>query len=224
MDKKRRRIHVGAGGRLPRWVTDEINLSTPKPRRQAAIRELELGLRQFADDRFDAAYRTLTKAKKLAPQAPTIRELLGLAAYNTERWQEALRELRTYRRMTGDTTHMAVEMDCLRAMGREADVEKTWNLFRELGGSREADDEARVVYGSYLADKGRLAEAWAVVKPGRLVAHPPESTLRRWAVAARVAAESGRGDAARRILDAIRTAGDQPWLADLEALVDRYVS
>jgi|FLYL01.1.fsa_nt_gi lipopolysaccharide biosynthesis regulator YciM len=224
MDKKRRRIHVGAGGRLPRWVTDEINLSTPKPRRQAAIRELELGLRQFADDRLDAAYRTLTKAKKLAPQAPTIRELLGLAAYNTERWQEALRELRTYRRMTGDTTHMAVEMDCLRAMGREADVEKTWNLFRELGGSREADDEARVVYGSYLADKGRLAEAWAVVKPGRLVAHPPESTLRRWAVAARVAAESGRGDAARRILDAIRSGGDQPWLADLEALVDRYVS
>jgi hypothetical protein len=214
---RRRRIAVHPGASLPKWVREEILRSTPKERREPAIAELTKGLSAYAEERYRQAVTALRKAKGLAPRAATIRELLGLASYHAGEWEEGLRELRTFRRLTGDTTHMAVELDCLRGLGRSGDVDKTWETFRELGGSREADDEARVVYASHLLDSGRVAEAWQVVKPGRLSPDAPPSALRRWAVAAKVASEAGDADAARRLVKAIRDADpDVPWLADLE--------
>ena len=205
------------GGQLPKWVREEILRSTPKERRDPAITELTRGLSAFADDRHRQALAALRKAKGLAPRAPTIRELLGLSAYHSRAWEEALRELRTFRRITGDTTHMAVEMDTLRALGRDEDIDKTWDRFTELGGSRAAEDEIRVVYASHLLDRGRTADAWKIVKPGRLTVDAPESTLRIWAVAARVASESGDRETARKLVDAIRKASpDVPWLPDVE--------
>ena len=118
----------------------------------------------------------------------------------------ALSELRTFRRLTGDTTHMPVEMDSLRALGRVDDVTKTWELWRELGGSRQTEDEARVVYASFLLDQGEARKAWTVIKPGKLIAQPGESELRRWYVAARVAAALDDHDAGRRLMQAVEKA------------------
>jgi hypothetical protein len=129
--------------------------------------------------------------------------MLGLSAYHTGQWEEALRELRTFRRLTGDVMHMPVEMDCLRALGRKADVTKTWELLNELDISATVGHEARVVYASFLLDEGKAREAWQVIKPGRLVASPSPGELRRWFVAARVALEAGDKDAARRLLAAL---------------------
>lgn len=210
-------ITAAAGGQLPKWVRDEILRSTPKERRDPAINELQTGLNHYADERFRQALNALRRAKALAPRAATIRELLGLSAYHLDEWEEALRELRTFRRLTGETTQLPVEMDCLRALGRHADVEKTWNQFKEVGGSRDTDDEARVVYASHLLDRGLVSEAWSVIKPGRLIADPPVSALRRWAVAARVAAAAGDHDSARKLVDAIRDREPSlPWLEELE--------
>jgi Flp pilus assembly protein TadD len=198
-------------------VREEITRSAPKERRDPALGELAAGLSAFAEERYGAAAGALRKAKSLAPRSATIRELLGLATYHLESWEEALRELRTFRRLAGDTEHLAVEMDCLRALGRDRDVEKVWDVLAERGATREAEDELRVVYASFLVDRGRVAEAWDVIRPGRLVADPAESTLRRWAVAARVAATSGDRQAAGKLIDAIRRAdADIEWLADLE--------
>jgi hypothetical protein len=175
-------------------------------------------LTAFADERFRQSAVALRKAKALAPRSSTVRELLGLSAYQLEAWEEALRELRTFRRLTGETSHMAVEIDCLRALGRDRDIEKAWETFGELGGDREAEDEIRVVYASHLLDQGRVAAAWKVIKPGRLVADPTESTLRRWAVAARVAAAAGDTPTATTVLTAIRrSGGGLTWLSDLES-------
>lgn len=56
-----------------------------------------------------------------------------------------------------------------------------------------------------------------MIKPGRLVADPPEGTLRRWAVAARVAAAAGDQDSTRKLVEAIRDrAPEIPWLEELE--------
>jgi predicted Zn-dependent protease len=174
------------------------------------------GLENFADERFRQAASSLRRAKDLAPRAATVRELLGLSYYQLEQWKDALAELKTFRRMTGETTHMAVEMDCLRALGRPGDVEKTWDNFEELGGERDTEDELRVVYASHLMDLGRISEAWRVIKPGRLIANPPEAMVRRWAVAARVAHEAGDDGAARTLYDNIKkNAGSVPWLDDL---------
>lgn len=183
-------------------MKDEIQRSTPKDRRDPAINHLAKAVQSYADERYPAALPDLRKAKLLAPRSSTVRELLGLAAYNTGAWEEALRELRTFRRITGDVIHMAVEMDCLRALNRGGDVTKTWELLNDLE-PKSVSHEARVVYASYLLDAGRPRDAWTVIKPGRLIAAPSAGELRRWFVAARVAIAAGDKDAARRIIAAL---------------------
>jgi hypothetical protein len=160
-------------------------------------------MQSFADERYPAALPELRKAKKLAPRSSTVRELLGLSAYRSGAWEEALRELRTFRRITGDLLHMPVEMDCLRALGKGQDVVKTWERLQSHDISPMINHEARVVYASFLLDEGRPLDAWPVIKPGRLVASPSPGEVRRWYVAARVALEAGDKDAARRILAAL---------------------
>ncbi len=190
-------------GQLPKWVRDEIIRSTPKDRREPALGHLAKGMQSFADERYPSALPELRKAKKLAPRSSTVRELLGLSAYRSGVWEEALRELRTFRRITGDLIHMPVEMDCLRALGKGEDVVKTWERLQSHDISPTINHEARVVYASYLLDEGRPLDAWPVIKPGRLVASPSPGEIRRWYVAARVALEAGDKDAARRIVAAL---------------------
>lgn len=164
---------------------------------------LEQATQAFADDRYPAAVAELRKAKKLSPRAATIRELLGLSAYRAENWEEALRELRTFRRLTGDLIHYPVEMDCLRALGRADDVVKAWEKLKDYEVSQMVNHEARVVYASFLLDQGRARDAWPVIKPGRLVSSPTEGELRRWYVAARVALAAGDPGAARKLVSAL---------------------
>lgn len=190
-------------GQLPKWVRDEIVRSTPKDRRDPALAHLAKAMGEFADERYRAALPELRKAKKLSPRSSVVRELLGLSAYRSGQWEEALRELRTFRRITGDLMHMPVEMDCLRALDRPDDVIKTWERLQTHDLSPAVNHEARVVYGSFLLDQGKPREAWPIVKPARLIASPSEAELRRWYVAARVALEAGDKEAARRIVAAL---------------------
>lgn len=172
----------------------------------------------YAAGKYGQARPKLEEAKKLSPRTATIRELLALTNYHLERWEPALQELRTFRRISGETTHMAVEMDCLRALDRPADVEKTWQLLGELGGSKEARSEARVVYASHLIDQGRARDAWAIVDPKRIERNVPEHTLREWFVAARAAAAAGDPDAAERLLSAIESEDPEfPGIGDVRS-------
>jgi tetratricopeptide (TPR) repeat protein len=218
-DSRPRTITAAPEGTLPRWVRDEVIRATPKDRRDAAVRQLELGIAHYADERYKRAIDHLGQAKALAPQSSIIRELLGLSAYYAEQWLPALQELRAFRRFTGETMHMPVEMDALRALGRPADVDKTWELFAELGGDRDTQREAAVVYASHLLDQGRIAEAWRIIKPGRLVSPAAESEVRRWFVAARVAMAAGDKEAASRLIAAV--AREDPALPGLAELQDQ---
>ncbi len=191
------------GGQLPKWVRDEILRSTPKDRREPAIHHLGKAMEFYADERYPAALGDLRKAKTLSPRSSTIRELLGLSAYRSGQWEEGLRELRTFRRITGDLIHYPVEMDCLRGLGRDSDVIRAWERFGEFDVSATINHEARVVYASFLLDQGRARDAWPIIKPGRLVASPSPGEIRRWFVAARVALAAGDQDAARRIIAAL---------------------
>lgn len=188
-----------SGGDLPKWIRDEVYRSTPKDRRDATLVLLTEAADAFADGRFPKAYGRLIKAKQISSRTPTIRELLGLTSYRMSQWDEALRELRAYRRIAGDTTHMPVEMDCLRALKRGSDVEKVWALYEELGGLSSTDCEMRVVYASHLLDKGDPRGAWKVANPGRLKNDAREWDLRQWYVAARAAAALGDKDTARQL-------------------------
>lgn len=216
--EQRKSITSVPAGELPRWVREEITRTAPKARREPALNHLARAVGEFADERFGASLDQLQQAKKLAPQAATIRELLGLSAYHLERWDLALRELRTFRRISGESTQVPVELDCLRALGRTEDVEKTFRQLKDMDTRPETEDEARVVFASSLLERGLVTDAWKIIKPGRLVANPRPSALRRWYVASRVAVAAGDLDAAVRLADAIADQdGDFPGLADLRA-------
>ena len=145
----------------------------------------------FVGGRYAKARHHAEEAKALAPRLPAIREVLGLAAYRMGRWDQALTELRTYRRLSGDTTHLPVEMDVLRALERPEEVEATHALLRRLGGSPATLDEGKVVYASFLLDRDRAREAWELTRPSSLKASPTDGDLRVWYVAARAAARLG---------------------------------
>lgn len=215
----RRRAWV-ADGDLPRWIQDEVARVTAKARIPATLELLQSAARSFVAGRYGKALRDAEQAKELSPRDATIRELLGLSAYRLGRWELALRELRTFRRLAGDTTHMPVEMDVLRALERPDAVEDAWATFRRLGGDRFTDLEARVVYGSFLLDRGDARKSWQITGPKRLVNDPSESDLRVWYVASRAAARLGDEATARRLFEAIQTADPAfPGLDELEATV-----
>lgn len=191
---------------------------TPHSRVGLAAQELEEAAVAFVGGRYAKAQRHAEEAKGLAPRFPLIREVLGLAAYRMGRWEQALSELRTYRRLSGDTTHLPVEMDVLRALERDDEVEAAYALLRRLGGSRGTLDEGRVVYGSFLLDRDRAQQAWELTRPAALKASPSDGELRVWYVAARAAARLGDRSGSRRLYQAILEADPGfPGLDELEA-------
>lgn len=206
---------------LPKWVREEINRSTPKDRREPTIRLLGEAAHHYGAGKYQQALPKLIEAKKLSSATATIRELLGLSHYHLGQWDKALQEFRTFRRLSGETQNMPAEMDCLRALDRPADVEKTWKLFNELGGAAPDKSEARVVYASFLLDVGRARDAWSVIAPKRIGTDAPDYALREWYVAARAANELGDSGAATKLANAIEKRDPQfPGLGELRDAID----
>jgi uncharacterized protein HemY len=207
---------------LPRWVVEALIRVTPDRRVSAALEELGEASSALSEGRFHQALRHAKRAKELTPRDATVREVLGLAAYRVGDWNEALRELRTYRRFTGEATHLPVEMDALRAMGRDDDVVQAWSQLGELEARSGVQKEGLVVYASFLLDRGRVREAQTLTSPRRLVANPQEADLRVWYVAARAAALGGDAAEARRLRDAILVA--DPGFPGMEELDSEIAS
>lgn len=68
----------------------------------------------------EEAFNHALAASRRGGRLAVVREAVGLAAYAAGDYDEALRELRTYRRISGDNTHLPVQADCLRGLGRPA--------------------------------------------------------------------------------------------------------
>lgn len=66
----------------------------------------------------ELAYEHAQEAVRRAGRVDIVREAAGLTAYSTGRFAEALRELRTVRRLNGSSEHLAVMADCERGLGR----------------------------------------------------------------------------------------------------------
>jgi hypothetical protein len=203
--KKRRRDLQGAAVNLPNWVIENLERVTPKDRIAPALEELGAASEALADGNYQATVRHGNRAKALSPSDSTIRETIGIAAYRLGDWKVALTELRAYRRMAGETTHLPIEMDVLRAQGRKRDVEQAWQELQKRGGHGLVMNEGKVVYASFLLDEDRAPEAWKIVKPGRIEQDPNEGHLRLYFVAARTAAALGDLQAARDLSNVIVT-------------------
>lgn len=64
------------------------------------------------------AFEHALAASRRGGRLGCVREAVGLTAYGAGEYSEALREFRTYRRITGDNTHLPEMVDSERALGR----------------------------------------------------------------------------------------------------------
>jgi hypothetical protein len=98
----------------------------------------------------------------MASRIGMVREVAGIAAYRTERWAEALAELRAARRMTGRNDYLAVMADSERALGR---LDRALELVHSPEARRlprDAQIELRIVESGIRRDQG-LADAAVLV-------------------------------------------------------------
>lgn len=70
------------------------------------------------DSEPELAYEHAQAAMRRASRVDVVREAVALTAYALGRYGEALRELRTVRRLSGLDVHRAIEADCERGLGR----------------------------------------------------------------------------------------------------------
>ncbi|MEO8106585.1 MAG: tetratricopeptide repeat protein [Actinomycetes bacterium] len=66
----------------------------------------------------EAARRHAVVARRLASRVAVVREASALSAYACGDYETALAELRAYRRMSGDQSHLPLMADCERGLGR----------------------------------------------------------------------------------------------------------
>jgi tetratricopeptide (TPR) repeat protein len=166
----------------------------------------------LVDDDPEAALAHARAARDRASRVAAVREAVGVAAYHAGDYAEAARELRAYRRMSGDQGYRAVLADCERAMGRpdvalrlvgEALVEKP---------DREETVELRIVEAGARLDLGEN-DAARLVLEAELGARPDPSVL--------VDADPPRLRLASAYADLLRSQGQEElateWLTAIAA-------
>lgn len=104
------------GAELDKSVRAELTGLRPGHAKEVAQRLVLAG--ELLDDDPETAYLHAAAARERAARVASVREAVGLAAYRTGRYAEALAELRTARRLTGSNDHLPILADCERGLGR----------------------------------------------------------------------------------------------------------
>jgi tetratricopeptide (TPR) repeat protein len=132
-------------------------------------------------------------ARGRASRIAVVRETVGIAAYHAEEWAEALTELRTARRISGNPSNLPLIADCERALGRPAQALRALSD-PEVG---RLDPETRaelfIVVAGARRDLGQLDAALAVLSRGGLDKNRPKpGSVRLWYAFADALEEAGR--------------------------------
>ena len=73
---------------------------------------------RLIDEEPELAFQHALAASRRGGRLAAVREAVGLTAYAAGHYGEALREFRTYRRISGSNMHLPVMADCERGLGR----------------------------------------------------------------------------------------------------------
>jgi tetratricopeptide (TPR) repeat protein len=170
--------------RRPRLPREEIRPAvTPRTAREAArIQDALVRAGRALDRGYEReAVRILRPLRDTHPDAPEVRELLGLAFYRLGRWAQAQKELEAFIALTASTEQHPVLMDCLRALGRHRRVEEFWEELRAASPASDVVTEGRIVAAGSLADRGRIPEAIKLLERGPVTPkRVAEHHLRLW--------------------------------------------
>ena len=138
-------------------------------------------------------------ASRRGGRLAVVREAVGLVAYAAGDYAEALRELRTYRRISGDQTHLAVMADSLRGIGKP---DKALELAEEheaqqLKGSARAE-LAMVVAGVHQDGGDHAAALSALEVPELDINRAYSFSPRLFGLYAECLAQLGRSEEAQK--------------------------
>jgi hypothetical protein len=170
----------------------------------------------FANDRDREALNLLRPVRDAVPDAPSVRELCGLAQYRLANYRAAAKELEAFVELTDSVEQHPVLMDCYRAQRRWRKVDELWAELSTASPSAEVVTEGRIVAAGALADRGEVEAAIALLsKKADDVKRAKPHHLRLWYALADLDERAGHLSAARALFDRIRA--HDPEFADVRA-------
>ncbi len=183
---------------LPKDVLDEIRRTTRPTAQPDTVSRLSRAIELLERGDAGAAVVEARKAKALSPRSASVREVFGLALYGVGAWQEAVAELKAYKRLSGRNDQNHLIADCLRGMGKGRDAPAFADeALKDRGVPNEVKAEAVIVAASALADDERFAEALAFLGRAKTRDDVAEDyTLRLWYVRGDILERIGRRDEA----------------------------
>lgn len=156
--------------------------------------------KEFEQERFDDALRTIKPLAKTFPNIPDIQELHGLCLYRLGKWDEAIEVLEGFRVMASTVEQHPVLMDSHRAIGNWADVDELWNELAEFSPSPELMAEGRIVMAGAFADRGRVDTGIRLLEKGwKPPREPQPHHLRRAYVLADLLEQDGKLPQSRKL-------------------------
>lgn len=166
--------------------------SLSKPNAEAVARYL-VAAGEAVDTNARQALEFARAARARAARVGAVREAVGIAAYHAEEWAEALTELRTARRISGDPRNLAVLADCERALGRPEQAARYLSEPDVRRLDAETRTELLIVVAGARRDLGQLDAALAVLARGGLDrTRPPAAAARLWFAYADALEAAGR--------------------------------
>jgi tetratricopeptide (TPR) repeat protein len=152
-------------------------------RREVLISKMTDAVTAYDRGRFEEAARLGKQVAKEAPSVAAVHQLVGLAAYRSGMWREAIRQLDLYEQLTGEVDQRPALMDCHRALGKPRKVADLWSELRLRSPDADVLAEGRMVAAGMLADRGKLADALTLLVSagaGRALRNPSDRHLRQW--------------------------------------------
>ncbi len=133
---------------------------------------------QLVDVAPEVAYEHAQAALGRAARIGAVREAVGIVAYQLENYGEALRELRTHRRITGSNDNAALMADCERGRGNPAKAIEVAKEFEETELDPAVRIELLIVRAGAHSDLGDNEKAKAVLSSAGFTGHPAGATVR----------------------------------------------
>jgi tetratricopeptide (TPR) repeat protein len=180
---------------LDRGVRAELR-SLSKPNAEAVAKYL-VAAGEAVDTDPVRALAFARAARARAARVAAVREAVGIAAYHASEWAEALTELRTARRISGDPRNLPVIADCERALGKPEQAAKVLGDPDVRRLDAETRTELLIVVAGARRDLGQLDAALSVLARGGLDReHPRAGAARLWYAYADILAAAGRTEEA----------------------------
>lgn len=171
---------------LPAEVATEIRRvadTATAHHREVLVDKMTDAVAAYDRGRYQEAARLGKQVANETPSVAAVRQLVGLSAYRSGRWREAIRQLDAYAELTDDVDHVPALMDCHRALGKPKKVADLWADLRQRSPEPDVLAEARMVAAGMLADRGNLDGAISLLTgagAGKALRNPSDRHLRQW--------------------------------------------